>query len=148
MADEDAASTPPETLSLLDEGSLPALVVDPRQGRVQAANRALIEALKLEGETIEGSPLRALVHPEDHDLVDAMLEALQEGANLAPTRVLLQHPSMGGARASLWARVPSPDEALRGAIVLLCRPFEQDPLNPWNHRGFGRIPPSWELAQG
>lgn len=137
-----------ETLALLDEGSLPAIAIDPRERVVRAVNGTLAGALGVDASELEDDLVHAIVDREHHDLVDAILDALAEGANLGPTRVALNGPGLGKPRKSLWARVPGVHDVLGSTLVLLCQPYGAgvdrdllDAQNPELYPGFGRIPP-------
>lgn len=150
--DQQAGPWISETLALLDEGSLPAIALDPRDRVVLAVNGTLADALGVDASELEDEAVHAIVDEKHHGLVDAILDALAEGANLGPTPVALRGPHREQPRASLWARVPGVHEIAGSSLVLLCRPFPEaegegrDPLNPEGYPGFGRIPPSpsWE----
>lgn len=139
-----------EALALLDEGALPAIAIDPRERVVRAVNGTLAGALGMEASQIEDEAVHAIVHEEHHDLVDAILVAIAEGANLGPTRVTLRPPRSEGPSPSLWSRVPGINEALGSTLVLLCQPYpaggvptdDEHQRAPETHPGYGRIPPS------
>ncbi len=136
-----------ETLSLLDEGALPAIAIDPGQRVVRAVNGALTDELALDPGEIEDEVVHAIVDQQDHGLVDAILDALAHGANLGPTRVALRLPHMREPRMSVWSRIPGVHEAIGSTLVLLCRPLGYLPargaalVDPDPASGYGRIPP-------
>lgn len=132
----------------MDEGSLAAIAVDPRERVVRAVNGTLADALGVAVGDLEDEVVHAIVDEEHHGLVDAILDALAAGANLGPTRVALRPPAAEEATASVWARLPGVHELVGASVILLCQPYQTPtvqtgdaPARPQDHPGFGRIPP-------
>lgn len=145
----DAATWVHRTLALLDEGGLPALALDTRERVVRSLNGSLERALSVDADEVEDEVVHAIVAEVHHDLVEAVLDAIDSGVNVGPMLISVHAPGADEARPSIWSRTPGIPEGLEATVVMLCQPAQDpdaegsiDPFNPEGHPGLGRIPPS------
>lgn len=109
------------TLAIVSDADLPALVIDPRNGRICAANQRFEELFHWSPAALAGHTYRDLVAEDRHREVRELLSVLSFGGSRPPLRILLEDAE-GEARPTTWVGIPTVLGEPLDPIVVVTRP--------------------------